>query len=150
MEIKQEGTNFIVDLTIRASRETVHKLLSEIAGLEKWWENPVKGTPVKGGKLRFEFQGSDEHSVMKVDSATVDKVKWIVIEDTGFNGEWVGTTIAFELLQKDEHHMELKFRHVGLTPDLKSYAPCREAWGYYLTNIKKIGEQVHSESSTSR
>ena len=150
METKQEGSDFIVNITIDASRETVHKLLTEIAGLKQWWENPVKGTPDAGGNLRFEFQGSDEHSVMKVDSATVDKVKWIVIEDTGFNGEWVGTTIAFELLQKDGHHMELKFRHVGLTPDLKSYAPCREAWGYYLTNIKKIGEQVHSESSTSR
>ncbi len=33
MEIKQEGKNFIVNTTIRASREIVHKLLFEIVGL---------------------------------------------------------------------------------------------------------------------
>jgi uncharacterized protein YndB with AHSA1/START domain len=141
MEIKQEGSNFIVNTTIPASRETVHKLLTEIDGLKQWWVNPVKGTPVKGGKLRFGFQDSDEYSLMTVDSATTDKVQWTVIEDTGFNGEWVGTTIVFELREKDEHHTELKLRHIGLTPDLKSYKPCKEAWGHYLTNIKKIGER---------
>ena len=141
MEIKQEGSSFIVNLSIRASRETVHKLLSEIAGLEQWWENPVKGTPAKGGQLRFEFKGSDEHSVMLVDSATVDKVHWTVIKDTGFNGEWVGTAIVFELRQKDEYQIELNFKHVGLIPGLKSYEPCKEAWQYYLTNIKKLAEQ---------
>src|SRR5687767_6359624 len=124
MKIKQEGSNFIANVTILASKETVHKLLTEIVGLEQWWENPVKGTPGKGGNLRFEFKNSDEHSVMTVDSATTDKVQWTVIEDTGFNGEWVGTTIEFELLQKDEHHVELRFRHIGLTPDLESYEPC--------------------------
>jgi uncharacterized protein YndB with AHSA1/START domain len=138
MEIKQEGSNFTVNIPIRASRETVHKLLSETAGLEQWWENPVKGIP--GGKLRFEFQGSDEHSVMKVDSVTANKVQWTVIEDTGFNGEWVGSSIVFELRQKDENKIELNLRHVGLTPDLKSYEPCKEAWQYYLKNIKKLGE----------
>jgi uncharacterized protein YndB with AHSA1/START domain len=141
MEIKQEGTNFIINTTIRASRETVHKLLVEIVGLKQWWENPVNGTPVTGGQLRFEFRDSDEHTVMTVDSATEDKVQWTVVEDTGFNGEWVGTTIVFELRQMDEDHIELKLRHVGLTADLKSYEPCKEAWGYYLTNIKKLGEQ---------
>lgn len=141
MEIKQEGSNFIVNFTIRASRETVHKLLAEIVGLTQWWENPVKGTPVKGGKLRFEFRDSDEHSLMTVDSATADKVQWTVIEDTGFNGEWIGTSIVFELRKMDENLTELKFKHIGLTPDLKSYAPCKEAWRYYLTNIIKIGEQ---------
>jgi uncharacterized protein YndB with AHSA1/START domain len=141
MEIKQEGSDFIANMTIRASREKVHKLLAEIVGLKQWWENPVKGTPGKGGNLRFEFQDSDEHSVMMVDSATTDKVQWTVIEDTGFNGEWVGTTIIFELRKKDEHHIEMKFRHIGLTPDLKSYEPCKKAWRYYLTNIKNISEQ---------
>ncbi|MEJ7644731.1 MAG: SRPBCC domain-containing protein [Chryseolinea sp.] len=141
MEIKQEGTNFIVNTTIRASREIVHKLLVEIVGLKQWWENPVKGTPVKGGQLRFEFQHSDEHTVMTVDSGTADKVQWTVVEDTGFNGEWVGTTIVFELRQMDEYHIELNLRHVGLTADLKSYEPCKGAWQYYLTNIKKVAEQ---------
>jgi uncharacterized protein YndB with AHSA1/START domain len=147
MEIKQEGTNFIVNFTILASREAVHKLLTEIAGLEQWWENPVKGSPVKGGKLRFEFQDSDEHTVMTVDSAAPDKVQWTVIEDTGFNGEWVGTTIEFALRQKDEHRVELKFRHIGLAPGMESYEPCKEAWQYYLTNIKKLGEQDHKEGA---
>jgi uncharacterized protein YndB with AHSA1/START domain len=147
MEIKQEGSNFIASITILASTETVHKLLTEIGRLEQWWENPVKGTPVKGGKLRFEFQGSDEHSVMTVDSATTDKVQWTVIEDTGFNGEWVGTTIVFDLRQEDEHRVELKLTHIGLTPGLESYEPCKEAWQYYLTNIKNSGEQDHREGA---
>ena len=42
--------------------------------------------------------------------------------------EWVGTTIAFEIVPKDGQ-TEVRFTHRGLDPAFECFDACSSAWG---------------------
>lgn len=126
--------------TINTSVDKVRGLLTSINGLKAWWENPVSGSPEAGGKLRFGFNESDDYAIMKVKKQNTSGVLWEVIEDTGYDGEWVGTEISFEIKELHPAQTELSFTHIGLTPELTSYQGCVGGWNYFLDNIKNQAE----------
>lgn len=130
-------------MVIKAPQTRVFDALTTLRGLRAWWENPVKGSPAQGEEIRFEFDESDNYGVMHVDLAErPSTVRWSVIQDTGYNGEWVGTKILFELKRLGPKRTELRFRHLGLTPKLASYEDCRSGWDYFIGNIVKHSERT--------
>lgn len=138
--ISRSKQDFSFDSEIAASMEKVFKMLTEKDELQRWWENPVEELE-NGRVLRFGFEESDEHSIMNIDIMEFpSKVQWTVIQDTGFEGEWIGTKILFQLKPLGRNKCVLHFLHIGLTPNLLSYEPCKSGWMYYISNIKKICE----------
>ena len=45
--------------------------------------------------------------------------------------EWTGTDIAFDITEKDGK-TEVRFTHVGLTPEFECFDNCSNAWGFYI------------------
>ena len=45
--------------------------------------------------------------------------------------EWNGTTITFDIADKDGK-TEVKFTHVGLAPEDECFDACSNAWGSYI------------------
>jgi hypothetical protein len=60
------------------------------------------------------------------------KVVWQVV-DSSLNflqdkSEWNGTSIVFDIAKKGDR-TEIRFAHVGLSPDVECFAACSSAWG---------------------
>ena len=87
---KSSSKDFSRALTIKASRKIVYHLLTTLEGLESWWGKPVSGSPSIDGKIRFSLEHPDKFSVMLVDQLLAQTiVRWTVVQDTGYQGEWV-------------------------------------------------------------
>ena len=65
------------------------------------------------------------------------KVVWFVT-DSKLNfvkdkNEWTGTQVVFEITEYG-NKTELRFTHVGLTPQYECYGACSNAWCGYINN----------------
>ena len=133
--------SYTKQVAINAPLAVVLDAVTTLSGLRAWWNNPVTGSPKLGGQLRFSFADSSDYAIMQVEAAGPQKVQWNVIEDTGYDGDWVGTKIIFKLRAIDQNKSELHFTHQGLTPKRKSYAGCIKGWDYFIGNLANYCEE---------
>jgi hypothetical protein len=125
-------------LTLAGSTDDVFDALTTLDGLAGWWTS-VAGSGLTGGELTFTF-GPDSRAVMRVDAAERGvHVRWTnvacVMED------WVGTSMHFDLEAAPSGATELRFRHVGLTPQLACYTDCKSGWDHFIpTSLRDFVE----------
>jgi uncharacterized protein YndB with AHSA1/START domain len=121
--------DYQVQLDIRASVDDVFDALTTLHALGAWW-TPVEGSGLAGGELTFTF-GPGSTAVMRVDAAERGVgVVWTNI--ACMMGDWVGTSIHFDLTPSPSGGTELDFRHVGLTPKLECYNDCKSGWDHFI------------------
>ena len=69
-----------------------------------------------------------------------DELVWRVLEShlsfVAEHGAWDGTDVVFEIADKGGK-TELRFTHVGLTPDVECYDACRKGWTHYVRESLK-------------
>lgn len=122
-----------------APRERVFDAIATLEGLRGWWTTDVSGSASPGGELRLSFGVADEF-VMHVDTATrPSSVLWSCIARR--QGEWPGTQVMFDLIERSPETCELWFRHAGLTPKLVCYGDCKQGWDYFLDSLRAYVEQ---------
>ena len=124
-------TTFLVDQTPR-------EVFNAVNNVRGWWPEVIEGST---GKLNDEFiyQVKDIHySKIKLIEVIPDKkVVWLVL-DSYLNfiedkTEWNGTKITFEIGKKGDK-TEVRFDHLGLTPQVECYDACSNAWGGYVNS----------------
>src|SRR5690242_13132392 len=88
------GTDYRHAERIAAPAERVFAALTTLAGLGGWWTPYVTGVPSEpASEIRFEFEGLDEHILMRVDRIERPYlVNWTCLAHTSFP-EWNGTRI---------------------------------------------------------
>ena len=63
------------------------------------------------------------------------RVAWHVLDGyldfTEDTTEWTGTDIAFDITEADGK-TEVRFTHVGLTPEFECFDNCSNAWSFYV------------------
>ena len=85
--------------------------------------------------MRLDFEGLDEHIVLRVEKAArPSSVRWLCVAHTGLP-EWNGTKITFELAEPAPDESELNFRHIGLTPAQECYDHYRVGWDHFLKSF---------------
>jgi uncharacterized protein YndB with AHSA1/START domain len=130
-----DDRDYTLDVPLGVPRERVFDALTTLDGLAGWWTPIVSGTPTPGGEIEFGFTGLDEKILMRVDDATPPAmVVWTCLTHTG-HPEWQGTRLVFEIVQHDPGGGLLKFRHIGLTPDLNCYATCESGWDHFIASL---------------
>jgi uncharacterized protein YndB with AHSA1/START domain len=146
-EYMLEARNFLAAggyasrVIVHASRERVFGALGTLDGPRGWWTPLVSGSAASGGELRFAFEGLDETIVMRVDVARrPSAVHWWCVDHTG-HPEWVGTKLTFDFLERGPGQSELRFRHIGLVPELECYGVCERGWNSFLPSIVAYVEQ---------
>ena len=94
---------------------------------------------VDGGPDEWTYRYKDIHySKQKItDLIPGKKVVWHVL-DSYLNfiedkTEWNGTKITFDISKKGDQ-TEVRFSHMGLTPEVECYDACTNAWGGYVNN----------------
>ena len=124
---------------IAAPSERVFDALATLEGLRGWWTPLVSGSTAPGEIIDFEFEGLDEHILMRVEeSRRPERVRWTCLEHSSLP-EWADTDIAFTVRPAGDD-CELVILHRGLTPQLECYAHCEAGWDYFAASIARLVE----------
>ena len=142
--------DFTAVLNLPASPAAESALFTSAAGVSRWW-GPTKGDAAAGGTLVTSF-GDHGVNAMRVLEAGPARVVWESIAPgsnddgtaagnapTGHTQEWLGTTMEFDIADTGTG-TELRFRHAGLTPQLKCWDDCLAAWTYFMASIQTLAE----------
>jgi hypothetical protein len=134
--------DFTAVLNLPASPAAVSAFFTSAAGVSRWW-GPTEGDGAVGGTLTTSF-GEYGVNTMRVVQASPARVVWESAAadgttPTGHTQEWLGTTMEFDILPAGTG-TELRFRHVGLTPQLECWADCLAAWTHFMASIERLAE----------
>lgn len=124
------------NVSIKAGARKVYEAITTQEGIEGWW---CKNTIAKlelGFVNVFTFGTS--RNEMKVTQLVPDqKTEWTCI---GTTEEWMGTTISFELVAKEEERTILRFSHAGWREATDFFAHCSYDWAIFLKSLKSLCE----------
>ena len=125
--------SFTTTLTVHQSPKDVFNAINNVSG---WSSEEITG---KTEKLNDEFtyHYGDVHrcKIKIIESIPGKKVVWLVVNNyfsfTKDTSEWTGTTIVFEISEKD-NTTQVRFTHQGLVPQYECYNACVNGWSQYI------------------
>jgi uncharacterized protein YndB with AHSA1/START domain len=122
-------------VAFRSTPEQAFEAVASVDGLRRWWTTRVSGTSSVGEDIRFEFDGLDEHIVMRIERIErPTSVAWSCAVHTGLQ-DWQGTRLFFDFGERGREGCELTFRHLGLSPKLECFEKCERGWDYFLRSL---------------
>jgi uncharacterized protein YndB with AHSA1/START domain len=125
-------------VVISAPLRSVYEAVATTGGISAWWtRDGVRGDSSEGSKVEFYFGSPEPAAVMEVTQLNPEgHVTWSCIEGAD---EWVGTTLSFELSDKDGETVVL-FTHAGWRDPSEFMAHCSARWAYFLLSLKSLAE----------
>jgi uncharacterized protein YndB with AHSA1/START domain len=128
--------DFEATVSFTSSADAVFDALATPSGLTGWWMK-ASGSGLAGGALTFVYDNDDNHSVvMRVDTAERPSVvRWTVLAASEPFGDWVGTTISFDISPNESGGSRLHLRHTGLTPQIECFDTCMAGWNSSLASL---------------
>jgi hypothetical protein len=134
-------TTFVVD-------QSPAEVFAAINNVRGWWSELIEGNTDKLGAVVY-YHHKDVHrcTFQITELLPGKKVVWHVLQNyfpfVQDKTEWTGTDIVFEITKKGDK-TELRFTHVGLTPQFECFNVCSDGWGTYvkgsLRNLIAIGK----------
>jgi uncharacterized protein YndB with AHSA1/START domain len=122
-------------LVIKVNPEKVYKAITTQEGIESWWCKQTTAKPEIGFTNVFVFaQNRIEMKVTELSSNK--KVAW---QSIGAVEEWLGTTVTFELEEKEGNTI-LRFAHAGWKEVTDTFAMCNFDWAIFLKSLKSYCE----------
>ncbi|EOD67594.1 SRPBCC family protein [Amycolatopsis vancoresmycina] len=113
----------------------VYAALTTIDGLAGWWTEKTEGETGLGGVIAFRFiPGGFDMKVTELDPGRL--VRWEVVDGPP---EWIGTTIRWDIDQRDDHTIVL-FKHEGWREAGEFMHHCSTKWAIYLMSLKQLAE----------
>ncbi len=124
--------------TAFAVDQTPEEAFAAINDVRRWWSGNIEGSTNKLGD-EWTYRYKDIHySKQKITELIPGKrVVWHVL-DSYLNfiedkTEWNDTKITFDISKKGDQ-TEVRFSHMGLTPEVECYDACTNAWGGYVNS----------------
>lgn len=137
-----ENYNCIIRLDTTAS--SVFEALTY--GIPCWWTEMFSGHSNKDGDLFTIRFGDSIYKTMRVaELIHQSKVVWyvedslIAIPGLGNQTEWIGTSIVWEIVKK-ENYTEVHLTHIGLLPTIECYDICSDGWRQFIASLKQYLE----------
>lgn len=116
--------------------QTPAEAFAAINDVRGWWSGEIDGATDKLG-AEFTYRYKDIHySKQKItEFIPGKKVVWRVL-DSYLNfaqdkNEWNGTDVTFTITPKGKK-TEVRFTHLGLTPEYECFDKCSNAWSFYV------------------
>jgi len=122
-------------LTIKVAPEKVYQAVTTQEGIESWWCKNTTAQPETGFLNIFIF-GKFRNEMKVTELVPHKKVAWECINSIE---EWIGTTISFDLEEKDGHTV-LRFVHGGWRAVTDMFASCNYDWALFLKSLKSFCE----------
>lgn len=140
-----EQRGFCHDVTISAAAGTVYAALTEERGLRAWWTPTCDVGTGLGAALVFRFGATWKG--MRIEALEPGRLLRWRCSDCHMIGhglqredEWVGTAIEFLLEPVGPAQTRLRFRHIGLVPQIECYAMCSAGWRQFLGSLAQYAE----------
>ncbi|MFE6613967.1 SRPBCC domain-containing protein [Amycolatopsis sp. NPDC057786] len=141
--------SFTTSFTVDQTPQQVFDAFNDVRG---WWSEDVEYT---GDEFEYHYEEVHRCRIRITESVPGRKVSWLVLENhfdfTRDETEWVGTTITFEIAEKDGK-TEARFTHHGLVPECECFDVCHKAWTFYVgTSLRQLittGEGQPNRQST--
>jgi hypothetical protein len=129
---------YTTSFTVDQSPEEVFAAVNNVRG---WWSGEIDGNTDKpGAEFTYRYQDLHRSTQMITEFVPGKKVVWHIadarIEFVKHKTKWNGTDVVFEIARKG-NKTELRFTHVGLSPDFECYGKCAGAWGFYINESLK-------------
>lgn len=129
MTTQDFNTTFSVD-------QTPNVVFDAITNVGGWWsENIEGGTAQLHDEFNYRFRDIHKCTMRLIEVIPDKKVVWLVLDNyfnfTEDKTEWTGTTIEFELSEK-ENQTHVHFTHRGLVPAYECYDLCFDSWNHYI------------------
>ncbi|KZB88204.1 SRPBCC family protein [Amycolatopsis regifaucium] len=132
--------SFTTSFTVDQTPQQVFDAFTDVHG---WWSEEIDGGTVRvGDEFDYHYQEVHRCRMRITESVPGREVSWLVLENhfdfTRDDTEWVGTTITFEIAEKDGK-TEARFTHHGLVPEYECYDVCHKAWTFYVgTSLRAL------------
>ncbi len=111
-----------------------------------WWTEMFEGSAnEKNSVFTVRFGASVFKTIRVKEIVPGTQVSWFVIDsmikipELRKHGEWIGTTIAWEVIPKDDG-THLQLLHSGLTPQVECYNLCTQGWQQFTGSLKLFAE----------
>lgn len=119
------------------SASEVHKAVSTVEGLSRWWTEEVEGESGPGGRIDFTFRtkAGDVIGRMGMEVTGQDapeQLRWRCVDGPP---DWIGTRITFDLSEQDGRTI-LNFGHRDWAEPGESMAHCSMKWAVFLLSLK--------------
>lgn len=103
-----------------------------------WWSEEIEGGTARlNDQFTYHYRDVHKCTMKLVEVVPGKKVVWLVLDNyfnfTTDKSEWLGTTIHFDIAEKDGK-TQVQFTHQGLVPDYECYNVCFDAWSNYINN----------------
>ena len=127
--------NYSASFVVPQSPQAAFAAVLDVRG---WWSGNIDGpTDELGADFSYRYQDIHYTKQQIIDLVPDGSVVWQVLEaDLNFTedrDEWVGTQIRFEVVPVPDG-TEVRFNHVGLSPEMECYDKCSNAWGFYINS----------------
>ena len=125
--------NFTTTLLVQQTPEEVFNAIANVRG---WWsENIEGGTEKLNDEFTYSYKDVHVCKMKLIEVIPNKKVAWLVVDNyfnfTKDKSEWKGTTVRFEISEKD-NTTQLCFTHQGLVPEYECFDICSNAWSHYI------------------
>lgn len=128
--------------------KTPAEVFNAIQNVRRWWSEEIEGnTENLHDEFTYHFEDLHYCQIKLTEVIPNEKVVWLVkynyFKHTKDKSEWTGTKISFEIARKD-NKTQLRFTHLGLTPEFECFDVCSNGWNQYITqslvSLIKTGE----------
>jgi hypothetical protein len=121
------------NFTVEQTPDEVFAAINDVRG---WWSGEIMGdTDRLGGVFTYCYKDIHRTTQKITEWVPGKRVVWHVTEShlsfVKDKDEWNGTDVVFEISRRGGK-TELKFTHVGLTPEVECYGGCSKGWGFYI------------------
>ena len=124
------------NVVIKAPAKKIYNAITTQEGLAGWWTTDTTAKPEVGFVNVFIF-GKFRNEMKVTELSRNKKVQWECIQSIE---EWIGTTISFELEEKENHTL-LRFVHGGWKEETDVFASCSYDWASFLASLKSLCEK---------
>lgn len=132
--------SFTTTFTVDQSPQQAFDAFNDVRG---WWSEEIDGSTVNACDVfGYHYEAVHRCTLRITESVPGRKVSWLVLENhfdfIQDDTEWVGTTITFEITEKDGK-TEVCFTHHGLVPEYECFDVCHKAWTFYVgTSLRAL------------
>jgi uncharacterized protein YndB with AHSA1/START domain len=130
-------SDFSITLLLDKTPAEVFHAIQNVRG---WWSEEIEGsTKERHDEFTYHFEDLHYCQIKLTEVVPNKKVVWLVkynyFQHTKDKSEWTGTTIHFEIADSGnsgDRKTQLRFTHVGLTPEFECFDVCSNGWNQYI------------------
>lgn len=122
--------------TIRVPATDIYEALTSAKGLSEVWTRELTVYGQVGAVNEFHFGDGDPTKMKIADLTPPKRIEWLCTES---DPEWVGTTISFELNEK-QGKTDIILRHANWREVTDFYRSCNYNWAMFLYSLKTYCE----------